>query len=176
MGIFDSFFNGTELTKDDAQHLSISMALNLYRGGYTIEQFIPKADMLLEEIFKMEFPRRSISIEQSKQILKNVVRIYTEEKEHLESMNKLSIYMNNPIPENEPTEKVVTPEHIRGWFDLFKDQLCENLIVINEINYRNSFDFANFDWLFPDETNQREELPKIVFWYLIIGIPYLISY
>ena len=121
MGIFDSFFNGTELTKDDAQHLSISMALNLYRGGYTIEQFIPKADMLLEEIFKMEFPRRSISIEQSKQILKNVVRIYTEEKEHLESMNKLSIYMNNPIPENEPTEKVVTPEHIRGWFDLFKD-------------------------------------------------------
>ena len=72
MGIFDSFFKGPELTKDDALNMSTSMALNLYRDGYTIEQFIQNADMLLEEIFKMEFPHHSISTEQSKQILKNV--------------------------------------------------------------------------------------------------------
>tara|TARA_Y100001970_G_scaffold109992_1_gene137353 strand:- start:119 stop:484 length:366 start_codon:yes stop_codon:yes gene_type:complete len=121
MGIFDSFFKGPELTKDDALNMSTSMALNLYRDGYSIEQFIQNADMLLEEIFKMEFPHHSISTEQSKQILKNVVRIYTEEKEHLKNLNKLSIYINNPTPENKPTEKVVTPGHIRGWFGLFKD-------------------------------------------------------
>jgi len=33
-----------------------------------------------------------------------------------------------------------------------------------------------FLWLLPGETNWQEELPKIVFWYLIIGIPYLIFY
>ena len=107
MGIFDSFFKGPELTKGDALSMSTSMALNLYRDGYTIEQFIQNADMLLEEIFKMEFPHHSISTEQSKQILKNVVRIYTEEKEHLKNLNKLSIYINNPTPENKPTEKVM---------------------------------------------------------------------
>ena len=121
MGIFDSFFKGPELTKDDALNISTSMAFNLYREGFTIEQFMQNAEMFLEETFKTEFPHHSISTEQSKQILKNVVRIYTEEKEYLENLNKLSIYMNNPIPENKPTEKVTTPEYIRGWFDLFKD-------------------------------------------------------
>ena len=121
MGIFDSFFKGPELTKDEAVNLSISMALNLYRTGATFEQFVLKPDILLEEMLKMEFPHHSISTEQSKQILKNVVKIYMEEKEHLENLNKLSIYMNNPIPENQPTKKVVTPEHLQRWFNLFKD-------------------------------------------------------
>jgi len=121
MGIFDRFAKGPELTKEQALMMSTGLALNLYKGDFTLEQLLANAEPFLELLFKDSFPSHSIRPEQSRQILKHAVRIYHEEREHLEKLMKLQIYINNPVPENQPKEKVITPDHFRNELTLFKD-------------------------------------------------------
>ena len=104
-GIFVSLFKSPQLTYGQAHEITwwlvhkLRQAYNLVYWDETdfVEEFHQKADMLLEQRFKSEYPHHYMSTEQNKQILNAVGALHAD---------VLMTY---------------TPETRREWLSYFKD-------------------------------------------------------
>ena len=88
MGIFDYFFKGPQLTKNEARKI-VWQIVNYFhedRNSVSLEKFVIGADETLKIFLETDFPDNSIEPEQSKQIIQLVILSFEHDKELLDAI------------------------------------------------------------------------------------------
>ncbi len=88
MGIFDYFFKGPQLTKNEARKIvwEIVNYFHEHRNSVSLEKFVIGADETLKIFLERYFPDNSIEPEQSKQIIQLVILSFEHDKELLDAI------------------------------------------------------------------------------------------
>ena len=88
MGIFDYFFKGPQLTKNEARKIvwEIVNYFHEHRNSVSLEKFVIGADETLKIFLESYFPDNSIEPEQSKQIIQLVILSFEHDKELLDAI------------------------------------------------------------------------------------------